>query len=305
MQVGIGVVPMSQMVGFDELREDARYAEELGVDAVWLVDQLWVDRSMPEIEILEPWAALAGLGACTERIRLGTAVTNAALRHPTSLARTVLATDRISHGRIDLGMGAGWSSEELAALGLEVLETVDHLARLQEVVQVLAAALTGEAVRHAGPRFAVDDVTFRPAPAQRPRPPIWVAAQGRQALRIAVEDADAVMTFGGTAQDEEAALAAFARRMQRLDELCEDVGRDPASVRRCYFMGGTAEPWFASAEATADWIGRYAEAGATDVTLYLSHPGAEFAEALTDAGRMMTREQLEVLAAEVAPRFRD
>jgi alkanesulfonate monooxygenase SsuD/methylene tetrahydromethanopterin reductase-like flavin-dependent oxidoreductase (luciferase family) len=153
--------------------------------------------------------------------------------------------------------------------------------------------------------FRLFDATFRPAPTQLPRPPLWVAAQASRSLRVAVRYADAVVSLGEEGKGIEESLPAFRARMARVDELCVEEGRDPASLRRCYFAGWASEPVFASVEATTDLIGRYVEAGATDFTFYLYNPAEPLLDELVATHRMATREQLERVAAEVLPSFRD
>ena len=97
----------------------------------------------------------------------------------------------------------------------------------------------------------------------------------------------------------------FRVRMAKVDELCVKEGRDPASLRRCYFAGWANEPIFASIEATADLIGRYVDAGATDFTFYLHNAAEPLLDELVATHRMATREQLEEVATEVFPNFRD
>ena len=153
--------------------------------------------------------------------------------------------------------------------------------------------------------FRLSDATFRPGPTQLPRPPLWVAAQASRSLHVAVRHADAVVCLGEEGKGIEASLPAFRARMAKVDELCAREGRDPATLRRCYFAGWADEPIFASLDATADHIGRYVDAGATDFTFYLYDPAEPLLEELVTSHRMATREQLERAAQEVFPGFRD
>ena len=88
-------------------------------------------------------------------------------------------------------------------------------------------------------------------------------------LRVAAHYADAVVSLGEEGKGIEESLPVFRARMAKVDELCVKEGRDPASLRHCHFAGCANEPIFASVEATADLIGRYVDAGATDFTFYL------------------------------------
>src|SRR5712691_5131440 len=101
--LSVGVLTF-QALAYAELRSDAEFAERIGLDTVWLADQAVPDR----LPILEAWTALAALAADTSRIRLGTLITNVAIRNPMLLARQALTVDQISDGRLDVGIGAGY-----------------------------------------------------------------------------------------------------------------------------------------------------------------------------------------------------
>jgi alkanesulfonate monooxygenase SsuD/methylene tetrahydromethanopterin reductase-like flavin-dependent oxidoreductase (luciferase family) len=177
--------------------------------------------------------------------------------------------------------------------------------RLREAVAILDAALRGGTVSHDGSYYRLTEATFRPGPTQSPRPPLWVAAQASRSLRVAARHADAVVSLGEYEKGIEESLPAFRVRMERLDEICVEEGRDPTTLRRCYFAGWANEPIFASPEATTDLIGRYTEAGATDFTFYLHNPAEPLPDGLLASHRMATRGQLEQAAQDVFPRFRD
>jgi hypothetical protein len=118
-----------------------------------------------------------------------------------------------------------------------------------------------------------------------------------------VRYADAVVTLGEEGKSIEESLPAFRRRMATIDELCSEEGRDPATLRRCLFAGWANEPIFASVEATAEFVGRYVEAGATEFTFYLYNPAEPLFGELVAQHRMATREQLERAAADVFSRY--
>jgi hypothetical protein len=206
---------------------------------------------------------------------------------------------------VEAAVGGGFYPAEHAALGIDFLDGVGRSERLREAVTILDGALRGGTVTHHGVHFRLDEATFRPAPTQLPRPPLWVAAQGSRSLRVAVRYADAVVSLGKEDKGIEESLPAFKTRMARIDEFCIEEGRDPASLRRCCFAGWANEPIFASVEATAELIGRYVEAGATDFTFYLYNPAEPLLDDFVASYRMATREQLERVAAEVLPTFRD
>ena len=293
-----------QVVPYPLLRDDFVFAESIGLDNAWVIDQFGID-SAPDVALGEAWTTLAALARETERIRIGTMVTNVAMRNPGVLAKSILTLDQISDGRVEAAVGGGFYPVEHAALGIDFLDGLGRSERLREAVAILDSALRGDTVTHDGVHFRLNEATFRPTPTQLPRPPLWVAAQGSRSLRVAVRYADAVISLGKENKGIEESLPAFRARMAKLDELCIEEGRDPESLRRCYFAGWANEPIFASVEATAELIGRYVEAGATDFTFYLYNPADSLLDDFVATYRTATREQLERVAAEVFPTFRE
>src|SRR6202165_5631278 len=142
-----------QALTYAELRSDAQFAERIGLDAVWLADQAVPDR----LSILEAWTALAALAANTERIRIGTLVTNVAMRNPMLLARQALTVDQISGGRLDLGIGAGYYEEDHRWVGVDYLDAKGRAQRLTEVAEVLDQALQGRRVTYAGTHVRLEN----------------------------------------------------------------------------------------------------------------------------------------------------
>jgi alkanesulfonate monooxygenase SsuD/methylene tetrahydromethanopterin reductase-like flavin-dependent oxidoreductase (luciferase family) len=151
----------------------ATAAEAKGWDGVFLWDHVHFVRAA-HLEVHDPWTVLGAIAHRTERVRLGTLVTPVARRQPWELAKQVVTLDHLSHGRAVLGVGLGEPGEdEFAAFGLPA-SAHERAARLDEGLTVLEGLLTGEPFVHAGEAFRVD-AELRPAPVQRPRPPIWVA----------------------------------------------------------------------------------------------------------------------------------
>jgi alkanesulfonate monooxygenase SsuD/methylene tetrahydromethanopterin reductase-like flavin-dependent oxidoreductase (luciferase family) len=186
---------------FDELAESAAVArlaataEEAGWDGVFVWDH--VAYSAPVEAIADPWITLAAVACATERVRLGPMITPLPRRRPVQVAREVATLDRLSAGRVTLGVGIGDDGAgELSATG-EQLDPRVRGQMLDESLQVLAAAWSGEQVRHRGSHYVLDGLAVRPVPVQRPHPPVWVAARyGNQApLRRAARH-DGVFPIG-------------------------------------------------------------------------------------------------------------
>jgi alkanesulfonate monooxygenase SsuD/methylene tetrahydromethanopterin reductase-like flavin-dependent oxidoreductase (luciferase family) len=149
-------------------------AEANGWDGLFLWDH--VLRADVE-RLADVWITLAAVAAATERIRIGPMVTPLTRRRIAPLVRQTVSLDRLSRGRLVMGIGLGVDSGgELSRFGEEVEPRV-RAARLDEAADLLVRAWSGEPVVHHGDHFRVDDVTFLPRPAQTPLP-IWCAARG-------------------------------------------------------------------------------------------------------------------------------
>jgi len=288
-----------QALPYAELRSDAQFAEKLGLDAVWLADQAVPDN----LSILEAWTALAALAADTQRIRIGTLITNVAMRNPILLARQALTVDQVSGGRLDVGIGAGYYEDDHRWLGIDYLDAPGRAKRLAEVAEVLDQALRGHRVTYRGEHVRLDDAPSL-LPVQLPRPPIWIAVYGAKSLRLAARLADGAAAVGDEGLAIEQTLPRFRDRMKRLDDMCAELGRDPRSVRRCYLAGFAEEFVFSSDDSAADFIGRFTDAGATDFVFGLANPAQPAFESGVTSGQFASREKLERLVADVLPKFR-
>ncbi|NNE12259.1 MAG: LLM class flavin-dependent oxidoreductase [Ilumatobacter sp.] len=292
-----------QLMPYATVRDDVVFADSLGLDHAWVIDQFEVP-SDPSLSVLESWSLLGALAAETRQIRLGAMVTNIAMRNPGMLAKSILTIDDVSAGRVVAVVGSGHYESEARALGVDFPAPQQRIDRLREGAAILDQALRGETVTFAGDHFQLDHAAFQPQPVQKPRPPLWVAGQGRRSLSVGVDHADAVVCLGEHNAPTDVSLAAFRDRMELVDQLCIEAGRDPTTLRRCYFAGWAAEDIFGSADATADLIGRYAEAGATDFTFYLFNALVGPMRPSHESGRMADRDQLERTVTEVIPQFR-
>jgi alkanesulfonate monooxygenase SsuD/methylene tetrahydromethanopterin reductase-like flavin-dependent oxidoreductase (luciferase family) len=165
---------------FDELADPATVArlaaeaEEAGWHGVFVWDHVrWRE---PVVEVADPWITLAAVATATERIRLGPMVTPLARRRPVKVARETATLDRLSGGRLTLGVGLGSDrfGSEYSITG-EELDERRRARMLDESLEILAAAWSGEPVHHRGEHYTVDGMRFLPRPVQRPGVPVWVA----------------------------------------------------------------------------------------------------------------------------------
>ncbi len=163
---------------YNETLDQARWAEELGFNSVWLSEHHFTDDGyMPSIP-----AALAAIAARTERVRLGTAVLLAPLHHPLRLAEDLAVVDLISNGRLDVGLASGYRSKEFEVMGVPRTERGQ---RTEETVQILRLAWAGEKFSFRGKSYHYHDVTVTPQPAQQPGPPIFLGGSSVPAAQRA------------------------------------------------------------------------------------------------------------------------
>src|SRR5262245_43299677 len=144
----------------------ARRAEELGYDILLAPDHIMLD--------LAPLTALAVAAASTTRLRVGTLVLGNDFRHPAWLAKEAATLDLLSDGRFELGLGAGYLPVDYAMTGLPLDPPGTRVERLEEALTVIDGYFSGEPVTFAGKHYTVTGLPGRPAPVQRPRPPIFV-----------------------------------------------------------------------------------------------------------------------------------
>jgi alkanesulfonate monooxygenase SsuD/methylene tetrahydromethanopterin reductase-like flavin-dependent oxidoreductase (luciferase family) len=146
-----------------------------GFDAVWLAEHHFTTFSVcPSVHMLGVQAA-----ALTKRLRIGTAVSLAALYHPLRLAEEVALLDMLSGGRVNWGAGRGFAHSEFNAFGVPVEESAD---RFREAVEIVLAAWTQERMSFKGKHFTFEDIEVMPKPLQRPHPPVWMAATSEGAI---------------------------------------------------------------------------------------------------------------------------
>jgi alkanesulfonate monooxygenase SsuD/methylene tetrahydromethanopterin reductase-like flavin-dependent oxidoreductase (luciferase family) len=165
---------------FDELADPGLVArlcaeaEEAGWHGVFVWDHVrW---HKPVVEVADTQITLAAIASATERIRLGPVVTPLARRRPVKVARETATLDRLSNGRLTLGVGLGSDrfGGEYSITG-EELDERKRAGMLDEALEILQAAWSGELVEHRGEHYTVDGMRFLPPPVQRPGVPIWVA----------------------------------------------------------------------------------------------------------------------------------
>ena len=208
----------------------ARRAEELGFAALWTLDSAPGGPTW-KAPLLDGLHLLSHAGAVTERIRLGTAVIVLPRRNPILLAKQLATLDRLSEGRLTVGVGLGGSDEGLEGLGLPVGRRV---RRFNEAVAAMRALWTQEEADLEGELYRFSGLALEPKPAQRPGPPLWFGGGAPPALRRAAHAADGWIGSGSSSSED------FFTQMAALDEELAAAGRadDPgfAKAKRVYIV---------------------------------------------------------------------
>jgi alkanesulfonate monooxygenase SsuD/methylene tetrahydromethanopterin reductase-like flavin-dependent oxidoreductase (luciferase family) len=199
--------------------------ERLGFDAVWVPDHLQNIRRHDDAPTFESFVHLAALASRTTRVRLGQGVICAAFRNPALLAKMAATLDVASGGRAELAIGAGWNEWEYRGFGYDFPPIRERLKLMEETLEVVKRAFApGRATWH-GDLFRVDGLVNEPKGVQRPRMRIIVGGNGPNVTwRLAARFADE-LNLDGPQLDEVAAW------MPRIRQLCDEIGRDPASLR--------------------------------------------------------------------------
>ncbi|KQY47857.1 LLM class flavin-dependent oxidoreductase [Cellulomonas sp. Root137] len=234
---------------FDELADPrvvadlAVEAEAAGWDGFFVWDQL--DWRAPVTAVADPWVCLAAAAAVTNRLALGPMVSPLARRRPTKVARETVSLDRLSDGRLVLGVGVGSDSfaREYSRTG-EPVEDRTRAEMLDESLEILRSAWSGGVVRHHGKHHLVDGMTFAPTPV-RGHIPVWVAAfpGNLRPLRRAARH-DGVFPVNLTSPDQLAEAVARVGALRADPELPYDVAIDLTP-------GTDPAPWVA---AGATWV---------------------------------------------------
>ena len=231
---------------WDEWVAAAETAERVGFEALFSSDHY--TSFEPQGGSHDAWTILAGLAARTERLRLGTLVSPVTFRHPSVLAKVGTTVDRISNGRVEIGIGAGWFRDEHVAHGFPFPSDGVRMEMFEEQIEIVHGLFSQETFSFEGKHYTLRDCRFERRPVQRPHPPIVVGGKGGPRLaRSVARFADEFNTVGGT-PDEVAVRYANVRRA------LEDIGRDPSEVTMSFMT------WFFVGEDDAAVRDRVARA---------------------------------------------
>jgi F420-dependent oxidoreductase-like protein len=236
---------------YDRILAMAKATEESGFDGFFRGDHyLGIDAADPEYLPTDSWTTLAGLARDTSRVKLGTLVTAGTFRNPAVVAMAAATVDQMSGGRICLGIGTGWYEREHQAFGIPFPPIGERFDRLNEEMQIIRGLWTtppGETFSFSGRFWQLDRCANFPALVQRPRPEIIIGGTGpRRTPLMAARYADEFNSGGGPGSRE---------RFDNARRICEEIGRDPASLRMSATFQAICGSTHAEAEERLDRLG--------------------------------------------------
>jgi alkanesulfonate monooxygenase SsuD/methylene tetrahydromethanopterin reductase-like flavin-dependent oxidoreductase (luciferase family) len=232
---------------WDELVASWRTLDGLGVDSLWLADHL-ANPLRPERPWLDGWTALPALAGVTTRARVGVLVSSMTLRNAAVLAKAAVTLDHITNGRAELALGAGGSAHDKELAGMP---SQPYVAFVERVAALLA------------------DESLQPRPV-RQRIPLTIGGHGHELLELAARYADRWNSYGGKRLDPDEAIRRGRERNDELSRLCEERGRDPATLTRSILLGYAfvrETPW-RSLDAFQDVVARWSRAGFDELIIY-------------------------------------
>jgi probable F420-dependent oxidoreductase len=203
----------------------ARKAEDQRYSTFLIRDHFIAEPFGPQLAPLTTLAAVAGV---TRRLRIGSLVLCNDYRHPVQVAKEAATLDVLSEGRLEIGLGAGFSRREYEQAGMRFDPVRVRVERLGEAIRILKGLFTGDAVDFAGTHYELSGLTGFPVPVQRPHPPILIAGTSRRMLALAAAEADVVgfqtvaTATGAVVQDPALRLAATVRG--KIEELRQLAG---------------------------------------------------------------------------------
>lgn len=261
----------------EAIAENARAAEAAGFDACYVTEH-----PFPPDEwlaggghhALDPFVSLSVAAGATSRIRLHTNILVLGYRNPFLTAKAIASLDVVSGGRVIMGTGAGYLEAEFDALGASFEDRND---RADEALVAIKRAWSAESVTMSGLGFDAVGNTMRPAPRQRPHPPIWVGGNSPRAIRRAVDHGQGWSPFplpaAGKRRTRTASMASIADLVAGIDRMRDYAARqgreDALDVNFVPFGLAMNVPELPSDAEIADQLGALDEAGVTWVSVGL------------------------------------
>jgi alkanesulfonate monooxygenase SsuD/methylene tetrahydromethanopterin reductase-like flavin-dependent oxidoreductase (luciferase family) len=274
---------------YDSIRSIAQQSEADGFDSIWLPDHLlYRNPDQPTRGIWECWTMMAALAEATRRVEIGPLVSCNSLRNPGIAAKMATAVDEISHGRLILGVGAGWNEPEYQAFGIPF----DHrVSRFAEALQIIKPLLRAGHVDFAGRYYQAKNCDNLPRGPRIEGPPLMVGCERKspRMLKLTAEYAD-LWNTGYMGKPE-----TMIEPIDKIRAACREVGRDPATLGITALVGlwfpdlqekkptFLDNPLIGSPQEIADAMLGYAQLGVQHIMFQIEPYGPEGRQRLTEA----------------------
>ena len=230
MDLGVQIEPQFGF-SYESVRDIARASQAAGFTRLWLSDHLFLHKDAVAIDCLEAWTLLAALARDTESIRIGPMVTCQSYRNPALLAKIAAGVDQMSGGRLEFGLGAGWKEAEYTAYGYDFPEAGIRVTQMVETLEICTRLWTQERSTYHGKYYRIEEAVCAPKPTQKPLP-TWIGGTKPRVMRIAAKWAQ-WFNMGDPGRHEQERLPAMR---DGLDAACKEVGRDPSTLKRSFFV---------------------------------------------------------------------
>ncbi len=230
---------------YERMTRMAQEAERVGFDSVWLFDHLLspVSSHPDEQMLFECWTSTAAIARDTSRIRLGQLVTNNNFRHPALLAKMASTVDVLSHGRLTLGIGAGWYEREYLAYGYPFPDTPTRLRQLRDSLRIIKAMWSEEEAYVEGKYSHVRGAINQPKGVQKPHIPLLIGGKGEQVtLKL-------VARYGNACNFTHPTSEELARKFALLERYCAEIDRDAREISHTIYVNAVAGKTEAEARA--------------------------------------------------------
>lgn len=249
-ELHFGIVVGQHNREWPELVEQFQWADESGWDSAWGFDHFFSLQAGDESGVcLDGWTLLGSMAVLTTNVQLGLMVTGITHRLPSVLFKQAVTVDHASNGRCILGVGAAWNEREHRAYGIPFPPPKERVDMFQEAMEMLRLLETQERTTFDGDYYQLDDAPFEPKPVHG-HMPVMIGSTGKRMMRYVARYAD--MWDGGGSPEE------FAARGAHLNELCREIGRDPAEI--CWsYQRGPAE--LASVDSFRRHVRAYVDVG--------------------------------------------
>jgi alkanesulfonate monooxygenase SsuD/methylene tetrahydromethanopterin reductase-like flavin-dependent oxidoreductase (luciferase family) len=216
---------------WSEIRDWFQAADDLGLESAWVFDHMIPLSDPRDNPNLEGWTLLAGLAEATKNIEIGPMVTGITYRNPAMLLKNATTVDHISNGRALFGVGAAWFGGEHEMFGFDFPGPGQRVSMLAEALEIFKLLQSEDRTNFDGEYYQMNEAIFEPKPVRNPMPLVIGGSKPRM-LGLIARYAD---WWDNNFSDP----AEYQARVERIDRVCAEIGRDPAEIRRSTTKGET------------------------------------------------------------------